>query len=173
MPTQAEIDSCVLPTNLANLDTAFTNFWRHGRGFPQYKTRLDSFEIKTGRVLIKDARDNYATIYLPGIGDVKIHNSRDLSGIQKFGTSTIKREGGDWYISALVDVPDLPETNKLENAKSVVGIDVGVNKLVALSDGSFTLEYPSCYQQENCTTPIHGSTRCKPEAQRCQEPQKS
>lgn len=133
----AEIDSCVLQTNLAKLDRAFSNFWQHGRGFPQYKKRLDSFEIKTGRVLIRDARDNYATIYLPCIGDVKIHNSRDLSGIEKFGACTVKREGGNWYISALVDVPDLPETKKLENAKSVVGIDIGVNKLVALSDGSF------------------------------------
>lgn len=48
-------------------------------------------EFKTGRVVIKDARDNYATIYLPGIGDVKIHNSRDLSGIKKFGTCTVRR----------------------------------------------------------------------------------
>jgi putative transposase len=133
----AEIDSCVLQTNLAKLDTAYSNFWKHGRGFPQYIKRLDSFEFKTGRVLVRDARDNYATIYLPGIGDVKIHNSRDLSGIERFGTCTVKREGGNWYISALFEVPDLPETKKLENAKSVVGIDVGVNKLVALSDGSF------------------------------------
>ena len=137
-PNFAEIDSCVLQTNLAKLDTAFSNFWRNGRGFPQYKGRLDSFEIKTGRVLVRDALDNYATIYLPGIGSVKIHNSRrDLNSIEKFGTCTVNRVGGSWYISALVDVPDLPETKKLEYAKSVVGMDVGVNKLVALSDGSF------------------------------------
>ncbi|KYC41710.1 hypothetical protein WA1_16875 [Scytonema hofmannii PCC 7110] len=133
----AEIDSCVLQTNLAKLDTAFTNFWKHGRGFPQYKKSLDSFEFKTGRVRIRNVRNNYATIYLPGIGSVKIHNSRDLNGIEEFGTCTVKREGGNWYISALVEVPNLPETKKLEDVKSVVGIDVGVNKLVALSDGSF------------------------------------
>jgi putative transposase len=38
----------------------------------------------------------------------------------------------------LVDVPgDLPEQKPMAEVKSVVGIDVGVNKLVALSDGSF------------------------------------
>lgn len=30
----AEIDSCVLQTNLAKLDAAYGNFWKHGRGFP-------------------------------------------------------------------------------------------------------------------------------------------
>lgn len=132
------IDSCILQTNLAKLDTAFNNFWTHGRGFPKYKKSLNSFEIKTGRVKIRDIRDNYATIYLPSIGEVKIHNSRDLSGIKKVGTCTVKTEGGSWYISMLVEVPDLPLKQKnLEDVKSIVGIDVGVNKLVAISDGSF------------------------------------
>lgn len=133
----AEIDSCVLQTNLAKLDVAYANFWKYGRGFPQYKTRLDSFEYKTGRVKIRDVRDNYATLYLPGVGEVKIHNSRDLASVKDVGTCTVKRRGGSWYISMVVEVADLPEQKKLEDCKSVVGIDVGVNKLVSLSDGSF------------------------------------
>ncbi len=87
---------------------------------------------------MRHIRKNYATAYLPGIGDIKFHNSRDLSLIQDLRTCTIKREGGNWYISMLVDIPTiLPELKPLDQCKSVVGIDVGVNKLVALSDGSF------------------------------------
>ena len=137
-PQFAAIDSCVLQRNIANLDTAYTNFWKHKRGFPQFLRRLDSFEYKPGRVILRNIRKNYATAYLPGIGSVKFHNSRDLSLIQDLRTCTIKREGGSWYISMLVDIPlVLPELKPLDECKSVVGIDVGINKLVALSDGSF------------------------------------
>ncbi|MDF5723489.1 MAG: RNA-guided endonuclease TnpB family protein [Rhizonema sp. PD37] len=132
------IDSDVLQSNIANLDTAFSNFWKHHRGFPQFIRRLDSFEYKPGRVILRHIRKKYATAYLPGIGDVKFHNSRDLSLIQNLRTCTIKREGGNWYISMLVEIPGvLPELKPLSESKSVVGIDVGINKLVALSDGSF------------------------------------
>ncbi|MGB3205696.1 MAG: transposase [Crinalium sp.] len=42
----------------------------------------------------------------------------------------------NWYISMLVEIPgELPKLKA--EIKSVVGIDVGVNRLVALSDGSF------------------------------------
>ncbi|NET07041.1 MAG: transposase [Merismopedia sp. SIO2A8] len=67
-----------------------------------------------------------------------MHNSRDLGLIEKVRTTTIKRTGGYWFISMLVEIPDeLLEPRPLENALSVVGIDVGINKLVSLSDGSF------------------------------------
>ena len=134
----AAIDSDVLQRNIANLDAAFTNFWKHGRGFPQFIRRLDSFEYKPGRVILRQIRKKYATAYLPGIGEVRFHNSRDLTLIQDIRTSTVKREGEIWYISMLVDISGtLPELKQLEKCKSVVGIDVGINKLIALSDGSF------------------------------------
>lgn len=75
---------------------------------------------------------------IPGIGRVRMHNSRDLKQIQDIRTCTVKREGTDWYISMLVEIPgSLPEQKPLSEVKSINGIDVGVNKLVALSDGSF------------------------------------
>jgi len=89
-------------------------------------------------VKLRHIRSYYATAYLPGIGEVKFHNSRELSLIQKVKTTTIKREGGNWYISMLVEIPgELPAVKPIEDCLSVVGIDVGINKLVALSDGSF------------------------------------
>ncbi len=134
----AIVDSDVLQRNIANLDTAYSNFFKLGRGYPQFIKRLDSFEYKPGRVLLRHIRKNYATAYLPGIGDVKFHYSRDLSLIQDLRTCTVKREGDSWYISMLVNIADvLPDVMPLKKCKSVVGIDVGINKLVALSDGRF------------------------------------
>jgi len=133
-----EIDSCVLQRNLAKLDAAYANFWKHGRGFPQYKRALNSFEYKPDRVKIVSRKDNYAIVYLPGIGNLKMHNSRDLIRIEQIKTCTVTQKGGEFYLSMLVEIPDiLPEVKPLTEAKSVVGIDVGVNKLVSLSDNSF------------------------------------
>lgn len=133
-----DINSDVLQRNIAKLDTAFSNFWKYGKGFPRYLRSLDSFEYKPGQVKIGSIKNTYALLYLPGIGNVKIHNSRDLSLIKEVRTCTVKRSGGYWFISILVDIPGgLPEQKPTAEIKSVVGIDVGVNKLVALSDGSF------------------------------------
>jgi putative transposase len=131
-----DINSDVLQRNIAKLDTAFNNFWKHGRGFPKYLPKLDSFEYKPGQVKLINFIDSYATVYLPGIGNVKMFNSRDLSKIQEIRTCTVKRSASNWYISMLLEIPgELPELRCEIN--SVVGIDVGVNKLVALSNGSF------------------------------------
>lgn len=133
-----EINSDVLQRNIAKLDNAFNNFWKHSRGFPKYLRKLDSFEYKPGQVKLINKGDTYATVYLPCIGNVKIFNSRDLSLIKEVRTCTVKRSADSWYISRLVKIPgDLPEPELKSEIKSVVGIDVGVNKLVALSDGSF------------------------------------
>ncbi len=131
-----DINSDVLQRNIASLDIAFNNFWKNGLGFPKYLRKLDSFEYKPGQVKLVYSQDNYATVYIPGIGNIKIFNSRDLSLIKEIRTCTIKRSADNWYISMLVEIPgELPEIK--EEISSVVGIDVGVNKLVALSDGSF------------------------------------
>lgn len=133
-----QINSDVLQRNIARLDTAFSNFWKHGKGFPRRARVLNSFEYKPGQVKIIIIKDTYAIVYLPGIGNVKMYNSRDLTSIKEVRTCTIKRCGGYWSISMLVDVPgELPDHKPIQPAPSVVGIDVGVNKLIAVSDGSF------------------------------------
>lgn len=135
-PWFANVNSDVLQRNIAKLDTAFANFWQHQKGYPAYQKVLNSFEYKPGQVRLQSIRVNYATVYLPGIGEVRMHNSRDFSQIKEIRTCTVKRAGGSWFISMLVDDGQvLPKL--IEDVRSAVGIDVGINKLIALSDGSF------------------------------------
>ncbi|GAA6618765.1 hypothetical protein NUACC26_045770 [Scytonema sp. NUACC26] len=104
------INSDVLQRNIAKLDSAFSNFWKNGRGFPSYLRVLDCFEYKPGQVKLVSIRSTYAVIYLPGIGNIKMHNSRDLTLIKQVRTCTVKRSGGYWFISMLVDIPgELPK----------------------------------------------------------------
>jgi putative transposase len=135
-PWFSDINSDVLQRNIAKLDTAFANFWKHKSGYPNYQRTLDTFEYKPGQVKLLSVRFNYATAYFPGIGNVRMHNSRDFSQIEEIRTCTVKRTTDGWVLSMLVDDGNvLPELK--EDVRSVVGIDVGVNKLIALSDGSF------------------------------------
>ena len=53
------INSDVLQRNIAKLDTAFSNFWKHGRGFPRYLRSLDSFEYKPRQVKLVSIKDTY------------------------------------------------------------------------------------------------------------------
>jgi putative transposase len=51
---------------------------------------------------------------------------------------TITRKSDGWYISVLLNLPEsLPTEMQLADVAGIVGIDVGINQLVALSDGSF------------------------------------
>ncbi|KAF3887444.1 transposase [Tolypothrix bouteillei VB521301] len=134
----ANINSDVLQRNIAKLDSAFNNFWKNGRSFPRYLRVLDCFEYKPEQVKLISVKKSYGIVYLPCVGHVKFHNSRDFSVIKKIRTCTVKRSGGYWFISMLVDIPgELPKVKSLDEVKSVVGVDVGVNVLVALSNGSF------------------------------------
>jgi putative transposase len=48
------------------------------------------------------------------------------------------KEADGWYMSVLLNLPEsLPEIAAINSVKSAVGIDVGINKLISLSDGSF------------------------------------
>ncbi len=140
-----QIDSAVLQRNLARLDAAFTGFWKHQRGFPQYRKRANflSFEYKPGRcqftiMHLLEGKHRYSRVYLPGIGSMRYYDSRPIPPDADIRTVTVKREANGWYISVLLKLPQaLPEPKPLEACRGVNGLDRGINKLIASSDGSF------------------------------------
>ena len=141
----SRIDSDVLQRNLARLDTAFVNFWRHGSGFPKFSTKagFKSFEYKPRRCKFEvtpkpGKKHRYSRVYLPGIGWMRYFDSRPIPPKAQTRTVTIIRQADGWYMSVLLDLPwELPATTAIEEVNSLVGVDVGINKLLSLSDGSF------------------------------------
>ncbi len=129
------IDSDVLQRNLAKLDAAFAGFWGHKRGFPAYRraSNFKSFEYKPGRCKFQSSK-----VYLPGLGWMRYFNSRPFPNGVDIRTVTIIQKCDGWYMSVLVNGLDrLPDSQSIEEVGSIVGLDAGINKLVALSDGSF------------------------------------
>jgi putative transposase len=142
-----QINSDVLQGNLANLDVAYTGFFKHHRGFPSFRktSNFNSFQYKPGQckfTINNSSPKNrfYSHVYLPGIGTMRYLDNREWSiySDTEIRTVTVKKLADGWYISVLLNTADtLPDTVNIEAVKSSVGIDLGINRLVALSDGSF------------------------------------
>jgi putative transposase len=143
-PYYARIDSDVLQSNLAKLDTAYNGFFQHKRGFPAFRkaSNFNSFQYKPGRAKLTVNRASkhkrcYSHVYFPGLGDMQYLDSRGIPVDADIRTVTVMKEADGWYMSVLLNLADtLPEVTDID-VKSAVGIDVGINKLVSLSDGSF------------------------------------
>ena len=127
------VHSQVLQDVLRRVNKSFENFFRHLKnhekpGYPRFKNynRYNSFTYpQTGFKIVNKKLE------LSHIGKVNIKLHRSLKG--KLKTCTIKRDIDNWYACFSVEIEDsLPEKTLI---KSAVGIDVGINPLVALSSG--------------------------------------
>ncbi len=133
-PWYKSIESTVLQSNIARLNTAYQNFF-DGKGFPKFKNRSNfrSFEYKPKRVKIDGSK-----VYLPSIGWMRFYNSRPIPDGFVIKTVTIRRKADGWFMSVRLEdqsVPEIP-TRNIFDIKTVVGIDLGLTKLVHCSDGS-------------------------------------
>ena len=146
----SRINADVLQGNLAKLDSAFAGFWKHQRGFPAYRkaSNFNSFQFKpnVAKLTINTAgkytksgkrKPCYSHVYFPGLGNMRFLDSRLIPDDAQIRTITVMKEADGWYMSVLINLPgELPDVSD-KTINSAVGIDVGINKLVSLSDGSF------------------------------------
>jgi putative transposase len=131
-PWYADIDSTVLQQNVKRLDTAYKNFFG-GRGFPKFKNR-STFSSFTYTVGIKVQGNK---IYLPKIGWMRFFNSRPIPTGFTIKAATIRKRQDGWYVSIRIEDKTVPDyiPKPLTEIKSVLGCDMGITKLVHLSDG--------------------------------------
>lgn len=141
-PYAKNIHSHVLQIAVADLDKAFQAFFRRAKanekaGYPRFKgkDRFDSFGFKEyGNGFKVDGR----RLKLCGIGRVAIRWHRPIEGEIK--TLRITRKAGKWFASFACEV----EVKPLLATGRVVGVDVGINTLIATSDGEL-VDNPKWY----------------------------
>ena len=131
-PRYASIDSTVLQQNVKRLDIAYKNFFE-GRGFPKFKNRSNftSFTYAMG------IKAEGSKIYLPKLGWMRFYNSRPIPDGFAIKAATIRQRQDGWYVSLRIEdktVPDLV-AKSLTEVSSAIGCDLGIAKLVHLSDG--------------------------------------
>ncbi|MGY2051804.1 RNA-guided endonuclease InsQ/TnpB family protein [Methylobacterium sp. JK268] len=121
---------------LRRLDQTFAAFFKRGHGFPRFRAaaryHAATFRVGDGLTLKKDRR--IGVVGVPG--GIKAVWHRDLPPDPKLGTAILTRQQGKWYVAFSV------EAALTENCGTgTVGIDLGLNSLIATSDGE-TVEAP-------------------------------
>lgn len=101
-------------------------------GFPRFrsKRRFDSAEFRVGDGLTLRKSGRIGVIGIPG--EIKVRWHRPLPPDVKLGAAVISRSCGKWYVCFQVELPD---AEPVERPFYPVGIDRGLNALVALSTG--------------------------------------
>jgi putative transposase len=140
------VHSQVLQNVVVRVDLAFKAFFRRvkagetpgyprSKGFGVYDSITFPQADRTGCKLIGNS------IYISKIGTVKATIHREIIGAVK--TCTIRRQAGKWFACFACEYE--PET--LPESLKSIGIDVGLEKFAALSDGSF-VENPRFFRRD-------------------------
>lgn len=126
-PISAMLTQCVLK----RLDTTYQRFFKKNSNFPRFKSkdRFRSIDIRQWglNASLKNGKLRYDKIL------IKTSNHRELEGIPKIGR-IIKRADG-WYLQVVCQIDNKPLKTEI---KTAIGLDVGLNYLIADSDGNTT-----------------------------------
>ena len=135
--------SQVLQDVLRRLDKSFKAFFRRVKngekpGYPRFKGAGWYKSFTYPQVGFKL---DCSKLTLSKIGSIRIFKHREVEG--KIKTCTIKKDLlGHWYVILVSEMEDVPQVEP----KVAIGVDVGLNNMVALSDGT-AIQYPRYYVQ--------------------------
>jgi putative transposase len=133
-----EVSAAVLQQALADLNTAYRNFFasvsgkRKGRKVapPRFRSRKDNRQAIRFTNNSRFAVTSGGKLRLPKIGDVPVRWSRDLPS-DPSSVNVIKDASGRYFASFVVMTDDEP----LPRIAAEVGIDLGLTHFAATSDG--------------------------------------
>ncbi len=137
-----EIDSVVIRRSLFNLDNAYQKMFNKQGGYPKFKSKYGRNSYNTVAVYSKYKNKEYCNIELnlqtrqiklPKLKWVDIRGYRNtfsINGIIKNATIS-KEPNGKYYVSVLYEIPDI---DIIIRPRTIVGIDIGIKKLLTLSD---------------------------------------
>ena len=128
-----EVNSQILQQSIFNLDNAYKNFFKHKKGYPKFKKRSGKQSCKFDQNIHIDFEHH--KIKLPKIGWIKYFaDKRRFDGLIRSATVS-KLPCGKYFVSVLIDTKqEIPDKSKVQ-AKTTIGIDVGIKHFAVLSDG--------------------------------------
>lgn len=137
IPWMYEVSKCAAQEALRDLDKAFVNFFRRVKrgekpGFPRFKSKkhgIGGFRL-TGTIKVFERY-----IQLPRLGRVRLKERGYLpfdNPNVRVLSATVTERAGRWFVSLQVEEEVMTPTPK----EGVCGLDVGINALATLSDGT-------------------------------------
>lgn len=126
-PFVKEVTKCAAESAFSNLDKAFKKFFKKTAKYPKFKKKgqRDSFYLSNDKFSLRDR-----FIKIPKLGDVRMSESLRFQG--KILSAVISKTADRWSVSITVEMPDSTPTRE----NQAVGIDLGISKLMTLSDGT-------------------------------------
>lgn len=118
---------------LRDLDRAFRGFFagRNGYPSPRRKGLNDAFRFKGREARLHRLNRRWGVVKLPKIGEVRFRWTRDIPG--RLLNVTVKRDAHGWSVIFACEV----EIEAAPPSKPAIGVDRGVTRALALSDGTF------------------------------------
>ena len=131
-----EASSKAVKKSIENGYTAFTRFFKHQSAFPNFKKKGKS-DVKMYFVKgnPKDLPCERHRIKIPTLGWVRIKEKGYIPTTKngwKIKSGTVSIKAGRYYVSVLVEIPDI---NIANNSNNGIGIDLGLKDLAVVSDG--------------------------------------
>jgi len=130
---------------MRRLDKAFKAFFgrlkkKSKAGFPRFqkKKQYDSAEFRVGDGLTIKKSDRLGIVGISSEIRVRWHRALPV----KPKSAVLTRTNGKWYICFQIELPDV----EIREPVNPVGIDVGLNQLMALSDGK-SFDHPRYYRK--------------------------
>ena len=139
-----EIDKTIIKKSLFNLDNAYQKMFNKQGGYPKFKSKYERNSYNTVAVYSKYKDKEYCNIELnlqtrqiklPKLKWVDIRGYRNIFSINgRIKSATISKEpNGKYYVSVLYEIPNI---DIIARPRTIVGIDIGIKKLLTLSDGT-------------------------------------
>jgi putative transposase len=113
---------------LRRLDRAFNDMKSKKMGFPRYKKKMKSFNVLGNNIYLKD---NY--LNLPLLKSIKLRKSRDIPEGFKIKQVQIIKQASGYYANVMIEL-DVNVVKPTPHGHAV-GIDVGIQSMMATSDG--------------------------------------
>lgn len=133
-----DIHAQALQQSLKNLQSAYSNFFKHGSEFPKFKSKKQdgSFTIPQHLKI-----DNHGLRFSRKIGSIKLISNRKIYG--KIKRCIVTKTGlGEFYASILCECEHSPF---IKTDKSV-GVDLGIKQFATTSDNQ-VFENPKFFQK--------------------------
>jgi putative transposase len=118
---------------LRDVERAFSNFFAGRAGYPQPRKRgeQDAIRFPFARSRWTKLNAKWAIVLIPKVGEVKFRLTRDIPGAIK--VVTVSRDALGWHVVFTTEI----EQPIRPSDKPAIGIDRGVTRTLALSDGTF------------------------------------
>ena len=127
-PWMLEVTKNAPQMAIIHLGQAFKNFFAGKADYPTFKKKgvHDSFTLTNDQFTV-----NGRQIRIPNLGWVKMRESLRFTGT--IMSTTVSRQADRWFVSITVDTEETPPPCE---SQAAVGVDLGVNRLASMSDGT-------------------------------------